>query len=54
MRPLPRSLTPDHWLQENLEPGRSGLGAKVGLWESQRVCPGGNLFSKSTVVSGTF
>jgi hypothetical protein len=43
-------MAPYNWLQGNLEPGRSGLGAKVGLRESKRVCLGGNLFSKSTLV----
>ena len=36
--PLPRGLMPYHWPQENLEPGRSALGAKVGLWESKCLC----------------
>jgi hypothetical protein len=46
--PPPRGLTPYHWRQENLEPGKSGLGVKVGLWKRKRVS-GGKLFSKSTV-----
>ena len=30
-------MTPYYWLRENLESGRSGLGAKVGLGQSKRV-----------------